>query len=82
MGGRFLFVVFIVSICFFAWSCYIAPKGGIEMTKTERAMKWLRDEYGITSEEELDRALERTKLDIGIFISPLPIAPPDTDPPL
>ena len=43
------------------------------MTKTERAMKWLRDEYGITSEEELDRALERTKLDIGIFVSPLPV---------
>lgn len=35
------------------------------MTKTERVMKWLKDEYGITTEEELDRALERTKLDIG-----------------
>ena len=43
------------------------------MTKTERAMKWLKDEYGITSEEELGRALERTKLDIGIFVSPLPV---------
>ena len=43
------------------------------MTKTERVMKWLKDEYGITTEEELDRALERTKLDIGIFVSPLPI---------
>ena len=39
------------------------------MTKTERAMKWLKDEYGITSEEDL----ERTKLDIGIFVSPLPV---------
>lgn len=43
------------------------------MTKTERVMKWLKDEYWITTEEELDRALERTKLDIGIFVSPLPI---------
>jgi hypothetical protein len=41
------------------------------MTKTEAAMKWLEEEYGITSEAELDRALERTKLDIGIFVSPL-----------
>lgn len=75
-------MVFIVSSCFLAWSCYIAPKGGIAMTKTERAMKWLRDEYGITTEEELDRALERTKLDIGIFVSPLPVVPPDAEPPL
>lgn len=52
------------------------------MTKTERAMKWLRDEYGITTKEELEQALERTKLDIGIFVSPLPVVPPDTDPPL
>ena len=35
------------------------------MTKTEAAMKWLEEEYGITSESELDRALERTKLNIG-----------------
>ena len=35
------------------------------MTKTEAAMKWLEEEYGITS------ALERTKLNIGIFVSPL-----------
>ena len=41
------------------------------MTKTEAAMKWLEEEYGITSESELDRALERTKLNIGIFVSPL-----------
>ena len=34
-------------------------------------MKWLEEEYGITSESELDRALERTKLNIGIFVSPL-----------
>lgn len=52
------------------------------MTKVERAMKWLRDEYGITTEEELDRALAQTKLDIGIFVSPLPIVPPDDDFPL
>lgn len=43
------------------------------MTKAERAMKWLKDEYGITTEEELDRALAQTKLDIGIFVSPLPV---------
>ena len=36
------------------------------MTKTEAAMKWLEEEYGITSESELDRALERTKLNIGM----------------
>ena len=41
------------------------------MTKTEAALKWLEDEYGIKSEAELDKALERTKLDIGIFVSPL-----------
>lgn len=41
------------------------------MTKTEAAMKWLEEEYGITSEAELDKALERTKLNIGIFVSPL-----------
>ena len=41
------------------------------MTKTEADMKWLEDEYGIKSEAELDKALERTKLDIGIFVSPL-----------
>ena len=43
------------------------------MTKTERAMKWLKDEYGITSEEELDRPWSAQKLDIGIFVSPLPV---------
>ena len=42
------------------------------MTQTEKALKWLREEYGITTEQELDRALARTKLDIGIFVSPLP----------
>ena len=42
------------------------------MTQTEKAMKWLKDHYGITSEAELDQALARTKLDIGIFVSPLP----------
>lgn len=42
------------------------------MTKTEAAMNWLKEEYGITSESELDKALAKTKLDIGIFISPLP----------
>ena len=41
------------------------------MTKAETAMKWLEEEYGITSEAELDKALERTKLNIGIFVSPL-----------
>lgn len=41
------------------------------MTKTEAAMKWLEEEYGIKSEAELDKALERTKLNIGIFVSPL-----------
>ncbi len=50
------------------------------MTKTERAMKWLKDEYGITTEKELDQALARTKLDIGIFVSPLPVVPPDDEP--
>ena len=43
------------------------------MTQTEKAMKWLKDHYGITSEAELDRALAASpKLDIGIFVSPLP----------
>lgn len=49
------------------------------MKKVERAIKWLKDEYGITTEEELDQALERTKLNIGIFVSPLPVVPPDDD---
>lgn len=35
------------------------------MTKTERAMKWLKEEYGITTEEELDRALAQTKRNPG-----------------
>lgn len=42
------------------------------MTKVERAMKWLEEEYGIKSEAELDAALAKSKLDIGIFVSPLP----------
>lgn len=45
--------------------------------KTAIAIEWLRTEYGITTEEELDRALESTKLNIGIFVSPLPIVPLD-----
>lgn len=44
------------------------------MTKTEAAMKWLEEEYGIKTEAELDKALARTRLDIGIFVSPLPAA--------
>lgn len=35
-------------------------------------MKWLEEEYGIKTEAELDRALAKTKLDIGIFVSPIP----------
>lgn len=36
----------------------------------ERIQKILRDEYGLTSVEELNNALKRQKsLDIGIFVS-------------
>lgn len=42
------------------------------MTKTEAAMKWLEEEYGIRSEAELDKALSKTRLNIGIFVSPIP----------
>lgn len=46
-----------------------------KMSKAEAVMKWLEEEYEIRSEAELDKALAKTRLNIGIFVSPLPDFP-------